>query len=79
MAKYMVAKTDSSDKNQIHPHEPCFVFRATDQFTPEVVQFYHDLCDRNGAPKEFLDAILEHLDRIKAWQYLNKDKVKYPD
>lgn len=75
MAKYIVERTDGTPTHS----GPYFVFSPTDTFITDVVQYYYELCERHGADREFLEQIAEHLDRLKAWQWLNKDKVKYPD
>lgn len=74
--KFKVTRTDGTP---IPEDEPCFVFRAKDMFAPEVVKYYYDLCERNGAPKEFLAQIDAHLLLIQEYQWHNQNLVKYPD
>jgi hypothetical protein len=63
--------------NNIGDDEPVFVFRAKDQFLPNILRTYRYLCQIYGSPATHLASIDATLKRVKQWQSWNE--IKLPD
>lgn len=47
--------------------EPAFLLRAQDKFAGDVVRFYANLLESNGASKEVVDSARKQADAMDAW------------
>jgi phenylalanine-4-hydroxylase len=71
-------KTDNILHN-LWQNEPYFVFRAQDILSSFAIEAYLTLLEKFNPHSPQVEAVTEELNRIRAWQQANPDKVKLPD
>jgi len=76
--KYEGMIIKSSDRTEV-PEDEWILFRVTDKFLIDVLNYYNDICVNNNCSKEHLDNIRGLIDRVDEWQRRNHDRVKLPD
>ena len=59
--------------------EPVFVFRAKDLLSTQVLDFYVELCSRNGGVPSHLDGIRKARHAFEDWQVNNPEHVGMPN
>lgn len=63
------------ENGTIGQDEAVVVFRGQDRLLPQVLDFYHDLCAREGSPEHHLAAIVEARGHVERWQADNATKT----
>ena len=59
--------------------EVVVVFRARDKQLLELLDYYHDICHRDGAEKGFLNVTKKEIIAVRRWQQDNVYLVELPD
>jgi len=57
--------------------EPVVLFRAQDQYTPAILEYYADLVEQDHGDPEIVRTARAHVERILDWQV--EVKCKAPD
>jgi hypothetical protein len=60
---------------RIPPDEPVFVFRAQDDLTPEIAEFYAGRLQQKGGDAYLVNLAIQHANRIRDWQEKNDTKT----
>lgn len=63
--------------DHIPEDEPVIVFRAKDQLTIQLLDYYEMLCKVAGSPKRHIDMVAKRRREFKDWQ--GKNETKVPD
>lgn len=76
--------TDSGDITKLDgtplpADEPLILFRGHDKLLPQLLEHYQQLCGQAGSPERQITLLQQRIDKIKAWQAANPDKLKIPD
>jgi hypothetical protein len=66
-------------KGTIYTEMDGMVFLAKDQFLPEVLSYYEDLCARRGAGKDQVEGVRLLRKRVVRWQQEHPELLKTPD
>ncbi len=63
------------ERGTIDDDEPVVVFRARDQFLPDVLALYYEMCRNAGSPERHLEGIAITRDDVVEWQETHQTQV----
>ena len=61
--------------NLIPEDEPVFLLRAQDKLAPEVVEYWADIAEQEGASENIVKAARAHVELMQKWQEKNGSKI----
>lgn len=66
-------------QTKIPADEPWFLLRGQDRYAPTGIARYARACEERGAPRAFVDGVVDVACAMEDWQAENADRVKRPD